>query len=431
MNQTPLPPTFFQKNRKAFCDMMQPNSVAIIASNDMMPSNADGMMGYIQNNDLLYLSGIEQEETVLAMYPNAYKEEEREILFIRRSSEELSTWDGDKLSKEKAIELSGIETIIWVDELEKNLDYFVFEADTIYLGHNEHKKRTTRDLETRQDRLIQRIKQLYPLHDYERAAKITRHLRPLKSTEEIALTQAAADIGVQAFHRVLKLAKPGVMEYEIDAEIHHEILKNGGLRHAFHPIVAGGKNACVLHYNQNDQMLKDGEMVLLDFGACYGNYNSDTTRCFPVNGRFTKRQKEVYTAVLHCLREGSKLLMPGASHADYEESMAKLIEEQLVNLGLLSMADINNQDPKKPAYKKYFMHGTAHHLGLDVHDVGLYHRPIEAGMIFTCEPGIYIREEGLGCRLEDDFLITENGNNNLTENMPIEIEEIENLMTVA
>jgi len=321
-----------------------------------------------------------------------------------------------------------VENVIWVDELEKNLDYFVFEADTIYLGHNEHKKRTTRGLQTQQDRFIGRIMQIYPLHDYERAAKITRHLRPIKSAEEIDLTQRAADIGTQAFYRVLNMVKPGVMEYEIDAEIHHEILKNGGLRHAFHPIVAGGKNACILHYNNNDQALRDGEMILLDFGACYGNYNSDTTRCFPVNGRFSKRQKEVYTSVLHCLREGSKLLIAGASHADYEENMAKLIEEQLVNLGLLSIEDIKSQDPKKPAYKKYYMHGSAHHLGLDIHDVGLYQRPIEAGMIFTCEPGIYIREEGLGCRLEDDFLVTESGNINLTGNMPIEIEEIEALI---
>ncbi len=431
MYDTPISANFFAKNRQRFCDMMSPNSVAIIASNDMMPTNADGTMGYVQNNDLYYLTGIEQEETVLVMYPDAYKEEQHEILFIRRSSEELSTWDGDKLTKEKATELSGLENVIWVDELEKNLDYFVFEADTIYLGHNEHKKRTTRDLQTRQDRFIRRIMQMYPLHKYERAAKITRHLRPIKSAEEIALTHHAAKIGTQAFHRVLQMVKPGVMEYEIDAEISHEILKNGGLRHAFHPIIAGGKNACILHYNNNDQVLRDGEMVLLDFGACYGNYNSDTTRCFPVNGRFSKRQKEVYTSVLHCLREGSKLLTAGTSHADYEENMASLIEEQLVHLGLLTMKDIKNQDPKKPTYKKYYMHSSAHHLGLDVHDVGLYQRPIEAGMIFTCEPGIYIREEGLGCRLEDDFLVTEDGNINLTEAMPLDIEEIEHLMTLA
>jgi len=428
MKHTLLPANFFAKNRRAFCDMMRPNSVAMFASNDVMPTNADGTMGYVQNNDLFYLSGIEQEETVLVMYPDAYKEEHHEILFIRRSSEELSTWDGDKLTKEQATEISGVENVIWVDELEKNLDYFVFEADTIYLGHNEHKKRTTRDLQTQQDRFIGRIMQMYPLHRYQRAAKISRHLRPIKSSEEIALTQRAADIGTQAFHRVLQMVKPGIMEYEIDAEISHEILKNGGLRHAFHPIIAGGKNACILHYSNNDQPLRDGEMVLLDFGACYGNYNSDTTRCFPVNGRFSKRQKEVYTSVLHCLREGSKLLLAGASHANYEESMAKLIEEQLVNLGLLSMEDIKNQDPKKPAYKKYYMHGSAHHLGLDIHDVGLYQRPIEAGMIFTCEPGIYIREEGLGCRLEDDFLVTEDGNINLTKDMLIEIDEIENWM---
>lgn len=428
MRYQPLSNLFYIKNRQAFCEKMLPNSFAVLASNDPMPTNADGTMGFQQNADLLYLSGIDQAESILVIYPDAYKEEDREILFVKATNELQQTWDGDVLTKAKASEISGIERVEWIDDFERLLDYFAFEADTIYLGHNEHKKRTTRDLQTRQDRFIQRIRQMYPLHHYERAAKITRELRPIKSTGEIEATRRAADIGTQAFKRLLRQVKPGMMEYEIEAEITHEILKSGGLRNAFPPIVAGGKNACVLHYTSNDHQLIDGDMVLLDFGACHAHYNSDTTRCFPVNGRFSERQKEVYLSVLHCLREGSKLLTRGTSHADYEENMAQLIEAQLVKLGLLTPKDIKEQDPKRPAYKKYFMHGTAHHLGLDIHDVGLYSQPIEAGMIFTCEPGIYIREEGIGCRLEDDFLVTEDGNICLTADMPIELEEIEALM---
>ncbi|NQY06611.1 MAG: M24 family metallopeptidase, partial [Flavobacteriaceae bacterium] len=238
----------------------------------------------------------------------------------------------------------------------------------------------------------------------------------------------AVDISAIGFHHVLKACKPGIKEYELEAEITYQIVKNGGIRHAFKPIVASGKNACVLHYNTNDNMCHDCDMILLDFGVCYANYNSDTTRCFPVNGRFSERQKAVYEAVLYCLKEGSKLLVPGTRFADYEKAMAALVEKELIKLGLISEEDIAKQDPKKPCYKKYFMHGTAHYIGLDVHDVGLYSRPIEAGMVLTCEPGIYIREENMGCRLENDYLITENGPVNLTESLPIEVEEIERIM---
>lgn len=406
---------------------MKPNCIAILTSNDVKHTNADDVMGFAQNNDLFYLSGIDQEDTILVLYPDAYKKENREILFVKEISEHAKIWDGEKLNKTQATEISGIERVEWKKDFETLLQYMAFEADGFYLGHNEHIKRLTKDQITQQLRMIKWMKQKYPLHDYYRAAKITRTLRPYKSQEEVLLIQKAAVISIEGFKRVLKFCKPEIKEFELEAELTYNLVKQGAKRHAFKPIVASGKNACALHYNTNDDVCKDGEMILLDFGVCYANYNSDTTRCIPVNGKFSKRQKEVYEAVLHCLKEGSKLLKPGISNQDYEKKMASLVEEQLIKLGLLDPNQVANQDPKNPLYKKYFMHGTAHHIGLDVHDVGLY-RDIEEGMVFTCEPGIYISEEGIGCRLENNYLITKNGNINLTEAMPIEIEEIEAFM---
>ncbi len=428
MRYDKIPNSLFIKNRARFVAQMQPNTIAILTSNDIKHTNADDVMGFAQNNDLFYLCGIDQEETILVLYPDAYKPENREILFVKETNEHIKIWDGEKLNKQDATDISGIERIEWTSDFEKLLQYMAFEADGFYLGHNEHLKRVTKNQETQQDRLIQWCKQKYPLHDYHRAAKITRALRQIKSAEEIDLIKKAANISVEGFMRVLKATKPKIKEYELEAELTYQLTKSGAIRHAFKPIVASGKNACALHYNTNDDVCNDGEMILLDFGVCYANYNSDTTRCIPVNGRFTKRQKEIYKAVLYCLKEGSNLLKPGVKHADYEKRMGKLVESQLIDLGLLSKEDVAIQDPKKPLYKKYFMHGTAHHIGLDVHDVGLYSRTIEEGMVFTCEPGIYIPEEGIGCRLENDYLITKNGNINLTEAMPIEIEEIEQLM---
>lgn len=428
MKYNQIPNSLFIRNRKNFINMMKPNTIAILTSNDVKHTNADDVMGFAQNNDLFYLSGIDQEETIILLYPDAVKEDNKSILFVKETSELIKIWDGEKLTKEKASEISGIDRVEWVKDFEMTLQYVAFEADGFYLGHNEYLKRATKDQETRQDRMIQWCKKKYPLHEYHRAAKITRELRPIKSQEEIDLIQKAANISVEGFHRVLKVVKPNIKEYELEAELTYNLIKSGATRHAFKPIVASGANACALHYNSNDGDCKDGDMILLDFGVCYANYNSDTTRCIPVNGKFSERQKEVYNAVLHCLKEGSKLLKPGIKNADYESQMAKLVEEQLVNLGLLSEEDIANQDPKKPLYKKYFMHGTAHHIGLDVHDVGLYSKNIKAGMVFTCEPGIYIPEEGIGCRLENDYLITEEGNINLTADMPIEIDEIETLI---
>jgi Xaa-Pro aminopeptidase len=427
MKYEQIPTTLFIRNRDNFCSNMESNTIAILTSNDVKHSNADDVMGFAQNNDLFYLCGIDQEETILVVYPDAYKEENRVILFITETNEHIKVWEGDKLSKEQATAISGISRVEWRHDFEKLLQYMAFEADGFYLGHNEHMKRVTKDQQTQQDRMIAWCKKKYPLHDYYRAAKITRSLRQIKSKEEVDLIQKAADISVSSFKRVLKAVKAGIKEYELEAELIYNLTRLGATRHAFKPIVASGKNACALHYNTNDDVCKDGEMILMDFGVCYANYNSDTTRCFPVNGKFSKRQKEVYNAVLHCLKEGSKLLKPGVVHADYEKQMAQLIEEQLIELKLLSREQIANQDDKMPLYKKYFMHGTAHYIGLDVHDVGPY-RTIEEGMVFTCEPGIYIAEEGIGCRLENDYLITGNGPVNLTEAMPIEIDEIEALI---
>ena len=428
MRYDPIPNTLFIKNRESFIAKMKPNIIAILTSNDVKHNNADDIMGFTQNNDLFYLSGIDQEETILVLYPDAHKEDNKSVLFIKETNEQIKIWDGEKLTKEQATKVSGVQRVEWVQDFEMILQYMAFEADGFYLGHNEHLKRVTKDQETQQDRMIAWCKKKYPLHEYYRAAKITRELRPIKSEIEITLMQKAADISVNSFTRVLQACKPGMKEYELEAELTYNLVKSGGSHHAFQPIVASGKNACALHYNANDDTCNDGEMILLDFGVCYANYNSDTTRCFPVNGRFSDRQKEVYSSVLHCLKEGSKLLKPGILPSDYETQMAKLVELELIKLGLLKADEIANQDPKKPLYKKYFMHGTAHHIGLDVHDVGLYSRNIEAGMVFTCEPGIYIPEEGIGCRLENDYLITKEGNINLTAAMPIEVEEIEAIM---
>jgi len=428
MRYDTIPNTLFKRNRSNFKAQMKPNTIAILVANDVKHNNADDIMGFTQNNDLFYLSGIDQEETILVLYPDAHKKENREILFIKKTNDHIKIWDGEKLTQEEASEISGVKRVAWLEDFENVLQLMAFEADGFYLGHNEHIKRVTKDQETRQDRMIAWCKKKYPLHEYHRAAKITRELRPIKSPEEVALMQKAADISVDSFERVLKACKPGIKEYELEAELTYNLIRSGGSHHAFMPIVASGKNACALHYNTNDDVCQDGEMILLDFGVCYANYNSDTTRCFPVNGRFSERQAAVYTSVLHCLKEGSALLKPGVIHAEYEQHMARLVEAELIKLGVLDAAEVARQDSEKPLYKKYFMHGTAHHIGLDVHDVGLYSRTLEAGMVFTCEPGIYIPEEGIGCRLENDYLLTKDGNINLTAAMPIEIADIEALM---
>lgn len=409
---------------------MNANSIAVLASNDVMPTNADDVMGFAQNNDLFYLSGIDQDGTVLILYPDAFKEENTCVLFIKEATDQSKLWEGKFLSKEEASRISGIKNIKWLHEFEGVLQLFAFEADAFYLSHNEHSKRITSEMLTRADRMINWCKQKYPLHHYERVGKITRELRPVKSAHEIELIKKANEISAKGFDRLLKAVRTNIYEYELEAELTYEWIKNGATRHAFKPIIAAGANACALHYNSNDAVCLEDDMVLVDFGVCYANYNSDVTRCVPVRGTFSKRQRAVYTAVLNCLKEGAKLLKPGGMFRDYEKKMVCFVEKELIGLGLISSEDVASQHPETPVYREFFMHGTAHYLGLDVHDVGLYSRPFEKGMVLTCEPGIYIPKEGIGCRLENDYLITEDGNINLSEAIPIEIEDIEERLKV-
>jgi Xaa-Pro aminopeptidase len=425
MRYKAIPSSLFEENRERFIEKMKANSIAMLTSNDVMPTNADDVMGFAQNNDLFYLSGIDQDGTVLLLYPDAYKEENRSILFIKAVTEQSKVWDGNFLTQEEASKISGIKNVKWIHEFEKVLQLFAFEADAFYLGHNEHIKRSTSEMVTREDRLITWCKQKYPLHHYERVGKITRALRPIKSDQEIELIKKANAISALGFERLLKAIRANIYEYELEAELTYEWIKNGATRHAFRPIIAAGANACALHYNSNDAVCLEDDMVLVDFGVCYANYNSDVTRCVPARGTFSERQRAVYTAVLNCLKEGAKLLKPGGTFRDYEKKMVGLVEKELIRLGLISSEDVARQDPHNPVYREFFMHGTSHYLGLDVHDVGLYSRPFEKGMVVTCEPGIYITKEGIGCRLENDYLITEDGNINLSEAIPIEIEEIE------
>ncbi|MCG2460448.1 aminopeptidase P N-terminal domain-containing protein [Flavobacteriaceae bacterium F89] len=418
----------FIGNRNNFSRRLHENTIAILTGNDAQHTNADDVPNYVQNSDLFYLTGITQENTILLLYPDAFKVENKEILFINRSDEETIVYDGKGISKETAIGISGVGRVEFIENFEKILQSMAFEANGFYLGHNEHVKRATKDKETKQDRFIKWCKKKYPLHQYYRVATITRDLRQIKSDEEITLIKKAIEISLTSFKNALRACKPSVKEYVLEAELTYNLTRSGAERHAFRPIVASGKNACILHYIENDQACKNGEMVLMDFGVCYAHYNSDTTRCFPVNGKFSQRQKEVYSAVLNCLKEGSKILKPGVLLPEYEIKMANLIERELIKLGLLNEGEVANQDKDNPLYKEYFMHGTAHHIGLDVHDVGLYSRALEPGMVVTCEPGIYIREENLGCRLENMYLITENGAENLTKEMPIEMADIEELL---
>jgi len=414
-------------NRKNFKKHLKPKSVAVFNSNDIMPTNADGAMPFRQNNDLLYLSGIDQEESVLLIFPDAANPKHREILFVKETSELIAIWEGAKLTKEGATKQSGVETVYWTSQFEQVFHALTTEADTIYLNQNEH-LRAALPVETRDDRFRKTCQEKYPLHHYERLAPIMRTLRPIKSQLEIDTIQHACDITEKGFRRILEFVKPGVMEYEIEAEFAHDFLKNRSRGFAYEPIVASGFNACVLHYVENNQECKAGDVILLDVGAEYANYASDMTRCVPVSGKFTPRQKEVYNAVLRVMKGATKMLVPGTMHDEYHEEVGKLMESELIDLGLLDKHEVAKQDPKNPLYKKYFMHGTSHHMGLDVHDVENRNRPFEAGMILTVEPGIYIREENLGIRLENDVLITENGQLDLMQNIPLEADEIEELM---
>ena len=414
--------------QKKFKNNLKPNSLAIFVSNDIMPTNADGSMGFRQNSDLFYLSGIDQEDTILVIFPEVKDGKHKEILFVKETSELIAIWEGSKLNKVQATVVSGVEHIYWHHEFEKIMKPFFMQAENIYLNNNEHTRRYI-DTETAQDRFNKMFMTKYPLHKYERSAPIMHRIRALKSTQEIDLIQQACDITEKGFRRLLGFIKPGVWEYEIEAELIHEFVRNRSQGFAYGPIVASGKSACVLHYVENNQQCKDGDLILLDVAAEYANYASDLTRCVPVNGKFSKRQKEVYSAVLRVHRASTKLLMPGQTFDKYNKEVGELMTEELLQLGLLKTEDVKKQNSAWPAYKKYFMHGTSHFLGLDVHDVGFFQEPIQAGMVFTVEPGIYIQEEGLGIRIENNFLVTTNGQLDLMKSIPIETEEIEELMS--
>ena len=418
----------FVRNRAKFTASMEQKTLAVFNSNDIYPISADGTMPFQQHRDIFYLSGVDQEESVLVLFPTASNPAHREVLFLRETNETIAIWEGEKLTKAKAFETSGIKTVYWLNQFPTIFKQLMAEAQGIYLNTNEHLRANT-EVETREDRFIKQVKTDYPAHQVYKSAPILHKIRSIKESVELALMQTACDITDKGFRRVLDFVKPGVWEYEIEAEFAHEFLRNRSQGFAYTPIIASGKNACVLHYIENNKQCQDSDIILLDVGAEYANYSSDLTRCIPVNGRFTPRQKAVYNAVLHVKKEATKLLVPGTIMAEYHKQVGNLMEEQLVNLGLISMDDIKNQDAAWPAYKKYFMHGTSHFLGLDTHDVGLWHEPIQANMVFTVEPGIYIPEEGLGIRLEDDVVVQASGEpHNLMRNIPIEAEAIEELM---
>ena len=385
---------------------MESNTLAVFNSNDIFPISADSTMPFEQHRDILHLSGVDQEESILVLFPDSSNPKQKEVLFLKETSELIAIWEGEKLDK-KCFEVSGIKQCIGY-RISSNFKQMMSEADGIYLNTNEHLRAKT-EVETREDRFIKKVKSDYPAHKTYKSAPIMHKIRSVKDPIEIELMQRACNITKAGINRLLKYIKPGVWEHHIEAELVHEFIMNSSKGFAYTPIIASGKNACVLHYIENNKECKDGDVILLDVGAEYANYASDLTRCIPVNGRFTDRQKEVYNAVLHVKKEAEKLLVPGVMMADYHKQVGHLMEEQLVNLKLISLDDIKNQNPDWPAYKKYFMHGTSHFIGLDTHDVGLWNEPIEAGMVFTCEPGIYIPEEGLGIRLEDDLVVQQSG----------------------
>ncbi len=427
MKYEPINSALFIENRKCFAASLKPNSIAIFVSNDTMPTNADGSMGFVQNSDLFYLTGVDQEDTILVIYPDAVNGAHKEILFVKETNETIAIWEGAKLTKQQAIEVSGIKSVMWSNGFDGFLKSLIFQAENIYLNSNEHTRRSI-DVETAEMRFNKSIIAKFSLHKFERSAPIMHKLRAIKSKYEIELIQNACNITEKGFRRLLKFVKPGVMEYEIEAELVHEFVRNRSRGFAYGPIIASGFNACVLHYVENNKSCKDGDVILLDVAAEYGNYASDLTRCIPVNGKFTTRQKQVYNAVLRVMKSAISMLTVGNNIPDYHKAVGSLMEKELVDLGLITMDDIKNQNPEWPAYKKYFMHGTSHFLGLDVHDVGDFNRKLEEGMIFTCEPGIYIREENLGIRIENDILVTKNGPVDLMKNIPIEADEIESLM---
>ncbi|HYF66769.1 MAG TPA: aminopeptidase P family protein [Ohtaekwangia sp.] len=419
----------FISNRKKVIQQLKPNSIVALNANDIMPTNADGTMRFRQNSDLFYLSGVDQEETILVLCPDFPDEKYREVLFLRETNEQIATWEGHKLNKDEARTLTGIQTVLWTSEFHRMFNTMMLMGDVeyVYLNTNDH-YRAEGEIETREMRFVKWCQQRYPLHKYERLAPIMHRLRSVKSQLEIDLMQKACDITADAFRRVLRFVKPGVKEYEIEAEYIHEFTRQGSRGFAYTPIIASGSNSCVLHYIENDQVCKDGDVLLLDVGAEYANYNADLTRTIPVNGRFSPRQRDVYNAVLHIQREAIKLLKAGVKYYDYHKEVQKITESELIKLKLFSKDDVKKQDPSKPLYQKYFMHGTSHQLGLDVHDVGNMYHKMQEGQVWTVEPGIYIKEEGIGIRIENNVVIQREGVLDLMKNIPIEADEIESIM---
>lgn len=419
--------SFFVNNRKKLTEYLKPNSLVVLNANDILPTNGDGVMPFRQNSDLFYLSGIDQEETLLVLYPDAPKAAWKELLFVKETNEHIKVWEGQKYTQEAAHEISGIMHVYWLNTFTTLFHTLMRQVEHIYLNTNEHGKAVL-EVPTRDARFMEWCMQKYPLHKYERLAPIMHHLRAVKSATEIALIQRACEITEKGFKKILPLIKPGIIEYELEAELVGEFIRHGSRGFAYDPIVASGANACILHYVANDQLCQAGDTILLDVGAEYANYKSDLTRVVPVGGRFTSRQRAVYEAVLRVMREAQQLLVPGNDLTTYHQQVGEVVTRELVGLGLLDHAAIKNHPPQYPAYKKYFMHGISHYIGLDTHDVGDAHRKLEPGMVLTIEPGIYIHEEELGIRLESIFVIKEEGLEDLMADIPIEIEEIEALM---
>jgi Xaa-Pro aminopeptidase len=427
MKYLPLNPEIFIQNRKRFIDKMDKNSIAIFNSNDELPFNGDALHPFVQNSDLFWLSGIEQEETMVILFPDNPDEKYREVLVLIRPNELKEKWNGHQLRKNEAEGISGMKRIVWLDELEGMLQQWIHLSDTIYLNTNENDRKAN-EVPVRDYRFAAYMRNRYPLHNYKRSAKILRELRAIKTPLEIEVMQKAIDITDNTFRRLLKFIKPGVMEYEIDAEIWHSFLSQRASGTAYGSIIASGDNARILHYVNNNQECKDGDLILMDFGARYGNYSADLTRTVPVNGKFSKRQKTVYNACLDLHYYCASILKPGITINQYTEKVADKATEIFQKIGLLTKADVKNEDPENRAYRKYLYHGISHHLGIDVHDLGTKTEPIKAGMAFTIEPGIYIEEEHMGIRIENNYWITKNGNKDLMKNIPVTVDEIESLM---
>ena len=427
MKYLPLDPAIFIENRRRFVKKMEKHSIAIFNSNDELPVNGDALYKFKQNSDLYWLTGIEQEDTMLVLFPDNPDKKFREVLVLVRPNELKEKWDGHRLRREEATAISGIETIIWLDSIDAALQPWIHLADNIYLNTNENDRKANL-VPVRDYRFAQQMRERYPLHNYKRSARIMKELRAIKTAGEVEVLKQAIDITDKTFRRLLGFIRPGVFEYEIEAEIFHEFLRNRATGPAYGSIIASGDRARTLHYVSNSEECKDGEMVLMDFGAEYGGYCADLTRTVPVNGKFTKRQKEVYNACLHLHKYAASILKPGISIVDYTDKIGDEATKEFIKIGLISKSDVKNEDKENRAYRKYLYHGISHHLGVDVHDLGTRTAPIEAGMVFTIEPGIYIEEEKMGVRIENNFWITKNGNIDLMKNIPITVEEIENLM---